>query len=209
MPERKICINLKDVFMAKATTLPTTATQSAPSASTPGPTASAKADLDNTLSQQIKSLEQQANAEQQAELTGSQTQWMMPVLKPAGIPSSQGWSGDLFDYKGMAEPFDRSQSNQALINALDASSPGTSGDLIITTLQVDWLACAERAFRARHTMRRPRAVAHAMGRKAGHGSDTGPLNQCVLQYINGLVSESKKTAATGAQATPAVLGATA
>lgn len=147
-------------------------------------TPAANAAVDPNLEIQLKSLETQANAEQQAVLQGNQAQWMMPVLV--------NWSGDLFDFTGMHSPFNRDQSNNWFVDAIsDPDNPGTTGDLVLTTLQVDWMACAERAFRARHTMRRPRAVAHAMGRKAGHGDDKGPLVQCVLEYLRGLATESK------------------
>ena len=63
--------------------------------------------------------------------------------------------------------------------------------MVVTTTQIDYLAIMERAFRARHTMSRPRAMLHAMGRKAGHGSNTGPLVRGVLEHVRGLVKQSK------------------
>ena len=75
----------------------------------------------------------------------------------------------------------------------DVKNPGTSGDLAVTTVQIDLLAAMERAWRMRHTMRRPRTFCHAMGRKNGHGDDSGPLVQCQLEYVRGLTKQSKGT----------------
>jgi hypothetical protein len=148
----------------------------------------ARADVDPVLSDQINALKTQAKAESTAALQGNQTQWMIPD------PDSQGaqkWEGDLFDTQSLQNPFDRSQSNSWFADAIkDPSNPGTVGDQAVTTAQVDYLASMERAFRMRHA-RWPRMMIHAMGRKAGHGNDKGPLVQCVLESIRGMVKKSK------------------
>lgn len=147
------------------------------------PQPTAIADVDPILQKQLTSLSTQAAAEQTARLQGSQAVWMIPELN--------GWSGSVFDLQGMAMPFDRSQSNAWFTQATKTpGSPGTSGDLVITTTQIDYLAVMERSFRARY-MTRTRAMCHAMGRKSGHGNARGPLMQSVMDYINGLVSGSK------------------
>lgn len=151
----------------------------------------AKADVDPNFSSQIKSLQAQNAANATAIVQGQQGQWMMPVLESASENGGE-WSGDLFDLEGIGEAFDRSQANQWFTDAIsDSTNPGTSGDQVVCQMQVDYLAMMERSFRSRHTMSGPRAVMHAMGRRAGHGSDSGPLIQSVLEVVRSLVKESK------------------
>ena len=149
-----------------------------------------RSDVDPVLSQQIDALQTQAKAEALARLQGNQSQWMMPApLK---------WDGDLTDFEGMAAMFDRTQANAWFEDATTSGdSPGDTGDLIVTTTMIDYLACMERAFRARHTMGRTRAMCHAMARKAGHGADRSPLVK-VREYIVGL-NQAAKNAAGGGQ----------
>lgn len=146
--------------------------------------ATSKADVDPNFETQVKELQTQNAAIAPAALLGQQTQWLMP--------KHADWTGDLFDWDNMGKPFNRDASNKAFRDAIsDAKSPGTTGDMAVTTTQIDILAIMERSFRARHTMSRPRAFAHAMGRRKGHGNDKGPLVQCQLEYIRGLVKESR------------------
>ncbi len=148
------------------------------------PKANAKADMDPVLQKQIKEVQTLSKEESEKRDTGGQVKWLMP--------DKNGWSGDLFDWQGMAKPFDRSKSNESFIEAIkDPASPGTTGDMIVTTVQIDYLAIMERAFRSRHTHSFPRILTHLAGRKKGHGSNTGPLTVSVLEYVRGLVRESK------------------
>jgi len=155
-----------------------------PTGSTPVPTPTPVADVDPILQALMTSLQTQAAAEATALPAGNQTQWMMPP--------SNGWNGSVFDFDGMEQPFDRSQSNQWFTTAVkDPSNPGTTGDMIVTTTQIDYLAVAERSFRMRHTMTKIRSMSHTVGRKTGHGNAKGPLSQSVMEYLNGIVKESK------------------
>lgn len=143
----------------------------------------ARVDVEPILEAALKSLQDQAQAEQEARLQGNQAKWMMPP--------SNNWSGDLFDVQGIEQAFDRNITNDAFTAAIaDPSAPGTTGDLVAASLQVDYLAVMERAFRSRH-LTRARAMCHAMGRKTGHGDNKGPLTQAVLEYVRGVVKESK------------------
>lgn len=143
-----------------------------------------KADVDPNLEAQVKGLQKQAAAAVPLALTGGPAKWMMP--------EKNQWSGDLFDWDGISSPFNADKANQWYGDAVkDPTSPGAGGDLVVTQTAVDYLACLERSFRSRHLMRRPRAFAHAMGRKKGHGHDKGPLVQCVLEFLRGLVKETK------------------
>jgi hypothetical protein len=146
--------------------------------------AKAKADIDPNFRKQIVALRTQAAAEKEARLAGQQTAWM--------VPDKGEWNGDLFDREGMAKAFQRDKANEHFVEATkEGESPGVTGDLITTTLQIDYLAVMGRAFCTRHTSRRPRAMAHAMGRKGGHGNNNGTLTQAVLDYIRLTIQQSK------------------
>ena len=149
--------------------------------------AAAKSDIATNFETQLKTVQAQADAEQRARRRGEQSVWMMPA--------ANGWNGNLFDFAGLARPFDRSQANAWFVDALkDAGNAGTVGDMIVTTTQIDYLAIMERSFRMRHTMRRPRAILHMLARKAGHGHNNGPLVQAALEYVRGLVKQNKRGA---------------
>lgn len=148
------------------------------------PSATSKVQVDPNFEGQIRQLRQRAKEESEALRNGGQTQWLMP--------DSDQWAGDLFDIEALSEPFVREQANDQFEEATkDPTDSGVVGDLITTTLQVDYLACMERAFRARHTMRRPRTFAHAASRKRGHGDERGTLTQANLEYIRNTIALSQ------------------
>ena len=92
----------------------------------------------------------------------------------------------LYDWKELHSAFSSDKPNEELLKSVNPKDPGTSGDLIITNTQIDYLSTMERAFRARHTMTFPRNVAHHCARKAGEGHDSGPLKYGVLEYLKEL-----------------------
>jgi hypothetical protein len=138
--------------------------------------------MDPVFELRLRELQQQAAVEGLARAMGEQAEWMRP----------SDWTGSVFAYEAMATPFSRQVSNIYFVSAVsNPSAPGTTGDLIAATTMVDFLACMERAFRQRHTMTRPRAVAHAMGRKLGHGNDQGPLVTNTVEYIRAVLKQAK------------------
>jgi hypothetical protein len=146
-------------------------------------TPAARADVDPTLQAQIDALRSACTSMANYIISGQAPRWMTPALL--------GWSGDLNDWEGIAKAFTREVSNQAFASATaDPRSPGTTGDLVVTLTQIDWLACMERAFRMRHTMTRNRCLALTAGRMRGLGGDDGPL-ACVAEYVSNLVRQSK------------------
>ena len=148
------------------------------------PRATAVADVDPVFQKQLKTLQTQAAAEADARLTGSQTQWMMP--------EKYEWSGDLTAIEDLSKPFSRKYSNDKALDAIkDPSKPGTVGDLIVTSTQIDYLAVMERAFRVRHGSGRIRMLLQANARRQGQGQDGGSLVQCPLEYVRALVKQSK------------------
>jgi hypothetical protein len=140
--------------------------------------------VDPNYERQLKTLQAQAAAEADARSNGNQARWMRPDL--------QGWSGSLDDWEGMSKPFDRTDANASAVEAMaDATNPGTSGDVVAGTVMAHYLGTMERSFRARHHLRRPRATAHLVGRKRGHGDNQGTLVQSGLEYVRGLVARAK------------------
>ena len=150
----------------------------------------AKADIDPVFDAQLHKLQELSKEEAETRLKGEQNAWIFPEVSPEG---GEEWTGDLFDWKGMSRMFSREKSNQTFIDATkDAENSGVVGDLIVTLTQIEYLAIMERAFRARHTMRWPRALAHAMGRKSGHGHDRGVFITCGIEYVRGTIGQSKR-----------------
>ena len=147
--------------------------------------AEAKVDVDEKLEELLTRWRDLAKEESTARLKGEQFGWMMPEI-------GDDWEGDLFATNDYGKPFDRADLNDKVMEALkDEDSPGTTGDLMLGTLQIDYLACMQRAFTARHGMRRPRALMQAMARKSGHGNDRGPLIQGILEHMRSLAALSK------------------
>ena len=99
--------------------------------------------------------------------------------------------GNIYAWSDIHSLFSSDKPNEELLKSVNPKDPGNSGDLILTNTQIDYLSTMERAFRARHTMTFTRNVAHHCARKAGEGSDSGPLKYGVLDYLK----EIKKVAA--------------
>lgn len=102
-----------------------------------------------------------------------------------------GWSGDLFDLDGMLKAFARDENWQDFKDAIkDPENAGTTGDLIASQLQSEYLAVQERAFRYRHAT--PcRLLLHAAARSYGHGAERGVLKLAVLGYIENILKSAK------------------
>lgn len=130
----------------------------------------------------FRDLAAHAALEHNARTTAGQSRWFRPA----------GWDGSLGDIEGMSVPFDRTDANQMFLEAVkNPAQPGTTGDVVVATTAIDVLAAMEQAFRARHCMKRPRAVAHAMARKKGHGHPRGPLVQNYVEYMRFLLKEAR------------------
>ncbi len=147
------------------------------------PDPQSKADVDPNFEKQLRKLKEDSKANGDAIQQNEQMTWFRP----------EGWNGDVFDHDGMHEPFDRKKANEDFVKAIsDPNAPGTSGDLIATTTQIDYLACLERAFRVRHAMPAPRLLLHAAGAMKGNGDDTGVYSLCGIEYVRRLVAEAKQ-----------------
>jgi len=104
--------------------------------------------------------------------------------------SKNGWDGDLFNLVGMSQAFERDELDQDFLAVIDPTSPGVSGDLISLSVQGDWLATQERAFRSRHQTQL-RSWMHALARRRGHASDAGVIRKGLLHYVENLLQASK------------------
>jgi hypothetical protein len=146
------------------------------------PKPESKVDVDPNFEKRLRDLKDSAASAAEALVEGGPVTWFRP----------QGWNGDPFDYPGLAAPFNRDKANQGFVDAVkDPQKPGTTADLVAATAMIDELACLERSFKLRHTLRRTRATAHVAGRLKGHGSDTGPIVQLGLEFVRGVIKQGK------------------
>lgn len=140
-----------------------------------------KADMDPNFEKRLRDMKEAAKKEYNQRKKGQQVKWLRP----------ENWAGDVTDPETFKEPFERTKANDDFEAAIkDAKSPGTVGDLIATTTMIDYLSVMERAFRSRHLLQRPRAMAHALGRKKGHGAQTGPFIQGI-EYLRTILKQAK------------------
>ena len=101
------------------------------------------------------------------------------------------WDGDLFNIADIGKAFTREENEEDVANAIkDTASPGTTGDLVVSVLQGDYLAAQERAFRMRHQSR-IRSDMHSSARRMGHGHDKGVLNRGIKGTIENILKQSK------------------
>lgn len=139
------------------------------------------------MTQGIKAL--QDTAKFQAEAIIEQADPLQPLV------DRNEWDGDLFNLEDISKAFSREELDEDFLKVIDPANPGVIGDLVSISLQGDWLATMERAFRARHQTP-VRAWMHAAGRRRGHGHDAGVINQGLLRYVENLLQASKNKQAT-------------
>lgn len=108
-------------------------------------------------------------------------------------PTVEHWDGDLASKTGwinLHKAFNTDMAETALIDAHTADDPGNSGDDIALTLQLDYAAQMERAYRARATMPFPRMLAHVTGRERGHANQRGVLAYGLLRYVDSILKQA-------------------
>lgn len=111
-----------------------------------------------------------------------------------GLPpkyfAPSGWNGDVFDIPALGLSFSRRELYGLFRTAVSsADAGGTVGDLETIVLQGDFLAAAERAFRARHASS-VRDKMHAAGRHRGQGDPRGVLTSGLNNFLKSLVKLS-------------------
>jgi hypothetical protein len=96
------------------------------------------------------------------------------------------WDGDLQTEGGLKlihKSYNTDEAEAKLILAYDPGAPGNTGDGVLLSLQIDYMAQAERAFRARTSQSFPRTLAHVAAREKGHGEKTGVFLGQALNYF--------------------------
>lgn len=140
------------------------------------PKSSQKSSVSDVISSLIEELASQSEDEAKDRKQNKQVKWRMPPKKD--------WDGDIFKWEKMDKPFDSKKPNDELKATVKSpTNPGNAGDLVLSMTQIEYLAMAERAFRARHTMTFPRNIAHATARQNGFSKDKGPFKMSVLKYL--------------------------
>ena len=157
------------------------------------PVAVSQVDVDPTFSRMLQAMREYSQAAEIALTTGSPGKWcMLPLASPeTGVPA---WDGNLFAADQLGIPFSRRTVNNKVTDAVKtAAQPGTGSDLSAGTTQIDYLACAQRAFIARHGMRRIRSTLHAAARARAYGSERGIFAYKLPGWISELVRQGKTT----------------
>lgn len=134
----------------------------------------------------IQQLKKQAYS---SRTTNNSVPWLRPPINNSFFGS--GWSGDLQTEAGLKQLHDAFQTDkaeEALIKAFEPNK-GNSSDGIALSLQIDYAAQAERAYRARVYQPFHRSLAHLAAREKGHGQQTGALYGSTIDYINLIIKQ--------------------
>jgi hypothetical protein len=135
-----------------------------------------KAVIDANLEQLVNHLKQQKHTASQERRKHGQIPWMRP-------PVTDAWDGGQ-EPVALHVPFNTDEAEQALREAYKPKEAGNVGDTVVLTMQIDYAAQAERAYRARIGQSFARSIAHVTAREKGHGSDTGAIVGSTLNYFN-------------------------
>jgi len=105
-------------------------------------------------------------------------------------PPTSKWNGDLQTEQGLIalhRAFETNQAERALIKSFQPDK-GNSSDGTSLSLQIEYAAQAERAYRARVYQPFHRCIAHYAAREKGHGEPGGALG-IAISYINSVIQE--------------------
>jgi hypothetical protein len=95
----------------------------------------------------------------------------------------------------LSEAFRLQQAEDALIAAYNVESPGNTGDNLVLTTQLDYVAQMERAYRARHLQSFPRMIAHTVNRKKLHADPVGLFGGQVLGLLTTMLEQGAEPVA--------------
>jgi hypothetical protein len=149
-----------------------------------------KALVDPNLEALLRHLAKAKKQAFQKRTNNKATPWLRPPLK-----LSSEWDGDLQTEAALIAihaSFNTDVAEAALTAAFTPGDPGNSSDGIVLSLQIDYAAQAERAFRARNTQTFPRALAHYSSREKGHGQDDGALLGMALEYFTQIIKQGSE-----------------
>ena len=145
-----------------------------------------KALVDPNLDALIRHLSGQKTQAAESRCCNKAIPWLRPKL------DDSDWDGSLQTEAALIavhSAFNTDKAEQALVDAFKPSDPGNSSDGIVLSLQIDYAAQAERAFRSRTTHTFPRAVAHVSAREKGHGQPSGALVGQALDYFTSIIKQ--------------------
>lgn len=144
-----------------------------------------RANMDPNYEKRCRDLQTAALVEASNLAVGGAPVWFRP----------EEWDGRLSGagyLQNMSTPFSSEAATNDYLEAVkDARNPGTSGDIVATTIMAETLSVMERAFRARHTLRRVRATCHVIGRKLAQGQPTGAFIQSNVELVRKLLARTK------------------
>jgi len=148
-----------------------------------------RANMDPNYEKRCRDFQTAALVEASNTAVGGAPVWFRP----------EGWDGRLSGanyLENMSIPFSREAATNDYLEAVkDANNPGTSGDIVATSIMAETLSVMERAFRARHTLRRVRATCHVIGRKLAQGQPTGAFIQSNVEFVRSLLAATKEATA--------------
>lgn len=147
--------------------------------------------IDPNFQKLVSHIQQLKNESYSKRTNNEAVPWVRPPV--AGIIGSLlgGWSGDLQTEGGLKRlhaAFQTDKAEEALTKAFEPNQ-GNSSDGIALSLQIDYAAQAERAYRARVYQPFHRALAHFAAREKGHGQQTGALHGSTIDYINLIIKQ--------------------
>lgn len=144
------------------------------------------------FSTQLNELQDTNNGVADEALDGTQRPWMLPILND--------WDGSPFTLDGdtgIGSAFNRDDANadyQTAVQTGTTDGGARTVDRMMAKVQVDYLAAAERAFRARHSTI-VRSNLHAVARQQGQGSENG-IFQTIQAYINSEYQQGHEESST-------------
>ena len=151
-----------------------------------------KGTVDASFSARIAALEEQARKMAEQFRAGDD-------YRPWHVPSEMQ-SQSTLDVTALHNPaWDRNALNALYSEGLFAGpgkQSGTSGDLIATKYQIDFMAAEERAFRMRHASL-PRCAALMHGRLRGHGTEQVSVFSFLQQTVENYIAAGRAHGGTG------------
>ena len=105
---------------------------------------------------------------------------------PLFRPPLNSWTGGMQTAQALTDihkSFNTDMAENALISAFNPEDPGTNADSILLSLQIDYMAQAERAYRARVAQGFIRSLAHVTARENAHGQPRGIFLGQTLNYF--------------------------
>jgi hypothetical protein len=132
-----------------------------------------KTNVGSLFTKQMNVLKEHNLQEEQAILNQDASRWYRPA----------DWDKSAFDIASYHKPFLREQQENEFIKAVtNPEDSGTTGDMVMVTVQGDFMQTLERAFRER-MCGSVRNRIQAAGRKMGHGHDQGVIKEGLHGYV--------------------------